>query len=357
MDESGKPRVVRHFREVVLDGSLTWTIGADYSGYKYARCLNVPPDMLTNSGMQDLIVDQNIQAIKFDGKPLRHSYTFAIDGPDCINIHSSGIDIAIADTDSGWGENYTPTADEIKAYFDGWKMYEFSGGHSVAYNGTGTKAWVERINIGTTAGTTNFDSVVKGKNGWFGSFTPYRLMYQLTQSIDEPITSEGALMLHDGPNQIEMGTGIIVREQNPIYWAANEGLYYVNADAGGYRTKYRTRKVEKVFRNTNADHLWRIVLNANLNPQRGLSYATIKPINYDPTAAYSVTYFALDTHLIGIAPASMTGVLTTNIKETVEDAVEAISMFYRDMSILRNTTSTLFKKSQPEFRKYDSLKT
>ena len=46
-------------------------------------------------------------------------------------------------------------------------------------------------------------------------------MYQLSQSVDEVAEYEGELMLHEGYNQIEVGTGIVVREVSIPYETAN----------------------------------------------------------------------------------------------------------------------------------------
>ena len=38
-----------------------------------------------------------------------------------IDITAGHLLITVSNTDSGWGDDYTPTADEIKAYFNGWR--------------------------------------------------------------------------------------------------------------------------------------------------------------------------------------------------------------------------------------------
>ena len=87
---------------------------------------------------------------KYDGKVLI-SYNGAIPdyGADRYYVNFSGqlFEVSVSNLDSGWGDNYTPTADEIKAYFMGWKMYDTANGATTSvYNGTAgqSKGWVRR---------------------------------------------------------------------------------------------------------------------------------------------------------------------------------------------------------------------
>ncbi|MEF3312603.1 phage tail protein [Paenibacillus sp. GYB004] len=320
MDGEGKPRAVRRFREVVLDGSMGWVFDTDRSGFKVVKV----------SGVSGVTATPHKVSVKHDGKILRN--IAAGSAADCVDTPSTPADtvfISIADPDSGWGDSYTPTTDEIKAYFYGWRL-EQEGVQGVPYT-SGTKAWVSIV------GSEPFLSVTPTRPTI--NYNPYRLMYELAQSIDEPVTYEGELLLHDGPNQIEMGTGIVVREAaNPV----NTNGYRIINDSENSptlipsRLKNRADRILDIYRNQTIDNIWRKVTD-------GFSYGKMRaladPAFYDTSAAYSVTYLALDTYKLGIAPALITGAVTPNMKETVDDTVQAITGLRRDVSVLQNVKS------------------
>ena len=130
MDGEGKPRVVRRFREKILDGSLTWTHITSYTSSKQFR---------TDALFTDYSAGTRIYIINYNGQKLQHG---PANSENFSTINSSNeLRINIPNEHSGWGEDYTPTADEIKAYFYGWRMYNDLPLPNT-YNGTGTKRWV-----------------------------------------------------------------------------------------------------------------------------------------------------------------------------------------------------------------------
>lgn len=194
-----KTVIVRNLRRMVLDGSLAWRFNLDHAGYKTVAADGIPQAVLASFGI----------FVKYDGRSLLSTNSFPnINSADWGYINpGSGttIIVSVADTDSGWGDSYTPTQAEIQAYFNGWKMYEVSGGHTSAYNGTGTKAWVERHLIGTGAGTSDFNAI-SGKNGWGGSLKPYQLQYQLAQPVIESAQVTGAAVVERGANTVTLSS-------------------------------------------------------------------------------------------------------------------------------------------------------
>ena len=79
--------------------------------------------------------------------------------------------IMVNATDSGWGDDYTPISDEIRAYFLGWRMV--IQGSTDIYNGIGTKAWVRIIDNSNE--TTTLPTIT------YEGYTPYQLFYQLIE--------------------------------------------------------------------------------------------------------------------------------------------------------------------------------
>ncbi len=335
-DGQGKPRVTRRFREMVLDGALSWVFNTDYTGYKGVRISNA---------FSNFIATDEI-GIKYDGKILNTNTSG--NGPDQINIGTDGIlYLWIADTDSGWGESYTPTADEIKAYFNGWRMYPNGANAGTAlYNGAGTKWWARRVDGVTTSDATMTDGTTALPTTLAPNFSPYRLMYQLVQSIDEPVTNEGSLMLHEGENQVEVGTGIVVREAAKPFRKPDGTVYWIEgASDPAYLLKYRPKRSRGVYRNGIKDN-WREFVNATTHPILGDVYLEIAASQYDPTAAYSVTYLALDTYTLGIAPQTISAEYAPNIRESVESLVRELVESRTETSVLANTKA---QKQQPQW--------
>ncbi|PYI57011.1 hypothetical protein [Paenibacillus flagellatus] len=329
--------ITRRFREMTLDGSLVWGLGSNGTGFKMVAAT-------VNGGVTNSEV-----VLKYDGKPLKNSngsYTAA----DQSTLYSPAntISITVSATDSGWGDNYTNvTPEEIKAYFMGWKMYQLEGGVDSVYNGSGTKAWLPQYEYirhnGSYPGfTTTLPTQPAPNNTGIKNWESYRLQYQLAQSVTETVNYEGELLLHDGPNQIELGTGIVVREAaKPYATGTNNQVNNTNYPSSLF--KYRANTIYRFYKG-GVDDTGKWTRDTTVANGKVRAYAD--NANFDPTAAYSVTYFALDTFALGIAPASITGVVTANIRETVDDAVEAITGLRRDVSVLQTQKAG---KQQPGY--------
>jgi hypothetical protein len=329
MDGEGKPRAVRRFREMSLDGSLGWTFDNGFTGFKRVKC---PITAFDGSKLN------KANTIKYDGKILPF-YNFADPSTNNVadmfdfDLAGSTFKLFVSGADTGWGDDYTPTEGEIKTYFNGWKMFELGQPTTTLFNGSGTKAWCK---IGdTNPYTGDYVTVMPIQLATGFGYTPYRLMYELAQSVDEPVTYEGELMLHDGPNQIVMGTGIVVREEAK---PAIDGLNaFINISTtwppSASPLSKRANRILRAYQNNEKD-IW---LHSQSSHKYGNDALYLPTDRFDPTAAYSVTYLALDTYKLGIAPLSIIGAVTPNIKETVDDAVQAITGIRRDVSVLQNT--------------------
>lgn len=229
---------------------------------------------------------------KYDGKQLTLDATNnGRSAPDQFNVgnkdyYPGSVWISISNTDSGWGDSYTPTPDEIKAYFMGWRMAQNVTGFP-AYNGTGTKCWYQ-INT-RSAPQTAFPT------NSYAEWTPYQLVYQLATPTVEPITSEGQLTLIEGNNQVEVGTGIVLRElANPVYTSDTSKSYNINNFNASSKMSKRVNRILFVYKNNQRD-IWEI---NNFNPVSetyGAQLASLPEAQYDPSATYSVTYLMLDT--------------------------------------------------------------
>jgi len=319
MDGQGKPRVTRRFREIVLDGTLMWTVVGDFSGFKSVSVSNLPQ------------ATAKVTGIKYDGKVLTHDKTGTeADSWGFSNVTTATVVLSISDTDSGWGESYTPTTEEIQAFFYGWRMQD---GIGAPYAGTGQKSWRFYNVSGNIDPANAVFSVPKTMAG--SGYSPYRLMYQLAQSMDEPVSYEGCLMLHVGDNQVEVGTGIVVREGYTLS-SPNSGdtRWHVNSLTTGYpRLQNKTAKLLTFYKNHVPEKRFFIYKDNAF----GLERAAILKTDADLSASYFVTYLALDTTVLGIAPQTINAEYAPNIRESVDSLVWELIEARTEMSILQNT--------------------
>lgn len=169
----------------VLDGSLEWVFHETGAGMKQVRELN-----LSNN----IIDDISKTVYKYNGKKLLTLSNIA-STPDSVFYGDSAVIhdlfISVSNSDSGWGDAYTPTPEEIKAYFNGWIMRSSSGTQYNDATGSEVKRWQAALsNINAPWNPTGEDDYNTGicpSNRIAPNYTPYRLYYQLAQPIIEDI--------------------------------------------------------------------------------------------------------------------------------------------------------------------------
>ncbi|ANY67590.1 hypothetical protein BBD42_14735 [Paenibacillus sp. BIHB 4019] len=216
---SGQLKKIKKLEKIVLDGSLPWNYHSNAAGYKIVaiQLIGLPAIKTVPQGY----------LTKYDGKPCINDLGGVAVWPsnDYWQIGNSTYDtlfISVASSDSGWGNSYTPTIDEIKAYFNGWRMYIHGGSPAVPYNGSGTKSWV-RIIEWDNATPNNVPTIPSG-----GVYKNYQLLYQLLNSSVENIQTKGAVVLEQGDNTITLSTNNV-----PIFKASltyAENLHAVISD-------------------------------------------------------------------------------------------------------------------------------
>ncbi|MEE4561960.1 hypothetical protein [Paenibacillus polymyxa] len=278
--------------------------------------------------------------VKFDGKILLWGGQDTTVDRWAIDGTAGNFAISISAADSGWGDSYTPTVDEIKAYFMGWKMYDSVDPTGVSvYNRTDgiNKAWTPLDSFngsGYSGATTSVPTVTADKSGVAytrkTSWTPYQLVYQLATPTVEPIVSEGQLSFVEGDNQIEVGTGIVLRENSGINTIA--GAYaYINAE---YPLKYKPRNIVAVYRNGKKDSRWEVIIRqgSDVFSPIGVAFARLVVGLYDPTDSFSTTYF-----MTADSPsAPFTGSYAANEKTLLTDLVDSVQKNTERVSVLEN---------------------
>jgi hypothetical protein len=222
------------FRDLVLDGSLTWVHTDNFTGYK-RFALNV--------GTNNVKPSTQI-VVKYDGKILG-----AIGSVDGVVLNADGnVFIDISNDDSGFGQDYNPSIDELKAYFYGWKMCD-NANATLPYT-SGTKTWAYRNDVGGFAGVTitlptTFANTYEGK-----VWQPYKLTYQLATPTIEEIPHVGSITLHEGANQIEVGNGVVVREKVTPYTNAIVAQLHGNISGTGNTNATLAQYGGKIARNS-----------------------------------------------------------------------------------------------------------
>lgn len=321
--DSRTGRVLRRWMtDQPLDGSLLWAFSTDYAGYKTVRL-----DTTSINGYAIGTITNKI-VTKYDGKVLSAKGS-SVDAADIFTSTTPatyGLVIGISDTDSGWGESYTPTVDEIKAYFYGWRMY-VSGSYPTPYNGTGIKAWssIFDTNVTTITVPTTFPENLNGK-----TFMPYKLTYQLAKSVEEAAPVEGSVSVHAGGNQVELGEGVIVRERaNPVLNAGGTGYDINNLALPNNALKNRPVKILAVYRNGQHDKKWSFYNNGQS--------AAIAKTDYDPAAEYTVTYIALDKYALTVNTVDVAGEYQGNVEMVIRELAKRQADIGEAVSVIQTT--------------------
>jgi hypothetical protein len=209
----------------------------------------------------------------------------------------------------------SPTANMLKGYFNGWK-----------YTGDGTTHSWAQINDATVTSTS--DTYVADPANSHADWTPYELSYELADSVVEPVTMEGALNLIEGLNQIEVSSGVIVREKaNPTYSSFYD-RYYVNVKDGasgnipnGNQLDLKVDKILTVFENGKEFSKSKWVKESS-SSSYGNENFYIAGADFDTTAQYRVSYTVMDRHLFTANAIEAEGTYQTNLKKVVEILID-----------------------------------
>ncbi|MFJ2045798.1 hypothetical protein ACIOBL_19545 [Paenibacillus taichungensis] len=318
------------WRMVTLDGALVYRSIQNKTDYKIVGCKMPEAAPFFNK----------LFVYKYNGNLLTKTSTMV--GPDNAYFLTNDLtdfNVSIANSDSGWGESYTPTADEIKAYFMGWVIFDGSAGTgsgnspdvptSNVYKGTGSKWWVRRSDgvSRSWSDATNILPTTQAPN-----WTPYQLLYQLATPVVEPTTSEGQLTLIEGSNQVEVGTGIVLRENvKPYTYTININNINDNSPESAGNLKNKTNRLLTIYAEGLQDFRWSKLSNiANANGGGVAQYIG----TLDKSKSYSVTYLMLETYpvatFVGSVADSEKALLTDLVKD-VQHGATSLSLLERSL--------------------------
>ncbi|WP_370881035.1 hypothetical protein [Paenibacillus brasilensis] len=313
----------KRWQGLTLDGSRAWVQGeaGATNGNRQVKVPGLATGAIAGSGI----------GTKFDGKILPQGSTG--NTPDSNAVTAAGeIYFGIPVADSGWADSYGPSQDDIKAYFYGYKAYDANtitpaqaqAATAATWNGTGTKYWVQRV------GAPNFTQSVPQQS--YAGYTPYQLVYQLATPTVEPIISEGQITFTEGDNQVEVGTGLVIREKAKLYQEADTKRWNLNnGSPGEYQaslTAYRIDRLIGIYRNSQRDN-W--ILYPNTTTPAG-AMAQLPGAAYDANAAYTVSYLAFITSPV----VPFTGSYAANEKSLLLDLVDTVQQNTTRVSVLEN---------------------
>ncbi len=219
-------KVEREWSKVsVLHGEYIWEFADDQVGFKRVK-FDLTGLEANNSS--------TIITSKFNSKNLSIGDT--INDYDYAGWSGTEFWVSIADSDSGWGEDYTqPTDSEIKAYFNGWVAYDIaSASYITKYTLNANKRWAKRWQGIGTKGTlahgidienATARSVCPSDKAYGDITETYTLRYKLATPQIETINLDGVLSLKAGVNQISIRTGI---RKELVYPSYEDGRTRIN---------------------------------------------------------------------------------------------------------------------------------
>ncbi|RUT46443.1 hypothetical protein EJP82_11355 [Paenibacillus anaericanus] len=245
---------------------------------------------------------------------------------------SSLLEITVANADSGWGPDYTPSTTEAIAYLLGWVLLAPSGSIWDGTLAANQKRWYASQSTGAvwapSAGNA-FTALTVPDTLAPDGYTPYELLFRLAAETTEVITPEGSLMLHEGQNLVEVGTGLVWKERGTIL-SDNPKYSWLNAINAGneYRLKNKTVRLHAAYKNEQKDPSWRL-MSLTFNGEL-YAYAEIDNMNKDTSAIYSLSYFKLDASpavpILGSVAKNERAVLTDLVTEVKELGARPISV-------------------------------
>jgi len=198
-DKLGRAIKIKYWEDNSVDGTDNWEFSEDRSGYKIVKLAAYSPTVTSNS----------VLVANFQKAMLTTVGTITAYNQVKLQDTDRTLYISLKDTDTGWGENYTPSTDEIKAYFNGWVMC--NGTFGTPFAGTGSKVWYPIGSTDLSQSTMSSDGTVFNPVPTAASaslsnqlINPYQIVHRLADAIQETVQFDGILPLIIGDNNIDV---------------------------------------------------------------------------------------------------------------------------------------------------------
>jgi hypothetical protein len=322
----GNPKLMKYWQEITLDYRLAYTFNSSATGMKAVKLAKPIQGHRVGTAFGS----------RHDGVPITNSSNINI--PDRIFDGGADTYITIPQSDSGWGDSYTPSPAEIKAYFMGWKMN--NGTFGQPYNGSGTKTWHPwYVSVGVTPGRTTVpDAPVDD------AFPGYKIIYQLVNPITTDVEALGSVVLSEGENNLTLNQGVIENETAyPSYdqyaktWriAINDvTIYNVSGDGWssyvkGNALKFKNSQILEIYKNGVPDKDWTIQSSSSAY---GDQLASIPEHLYDPSAFYTVSYVVRPEYTAKISNAGFE--YSVSIRSLLEKITDTVANHERQLDSL-----------------------
>jgi len=315
MYESDSKLVVRKSveKDYVIDGALTWFYRPSESGSGYKTF---------GANLNDIANAITAVFTKYNGMLLKYSSANAgLTSPDIGYTNNlKELKLTVSNTESGFAESYSPTVDEIRAYFNGWQA------KTVDTNNKPT-AWRSLVD-GADAPTQTLAYVAANKaNG----FIPYKLSYLLATPVVLEVKAEGGISVN-GLTQIEVGSGVVIREKVDFYKFPSAYEVGNTTAPAANRTKMRIRKIIGLYKNGNTDNSW-FGQSSDDGASYGANRVKLLPDKFDATAEYSISYVVFDRNQFTTNPLTVTATFANNIRTALDDNVKVTEDNKREISI------------------------
>lgn len=288
--EGTKGIVERQVERLKLEGYLDWTLLYNKAGYKVLS-LQTLTNILENDSQKGKSI-----CVKYNGEILNKLTTSTNDNVyNLSKDYVNKLQIAIPKADTGWGDSYTPTPEEIKAYMMGWRMFEWGKNPLTPYV-SGEKAWAKINPNGTYIGGSG-TKILPIES--FTEWKPYELFYALETpyieeiDLDIPFDSDGLTTI-EGMNTVEVGSGLVWEKVKPVLGFRNT-KWIINSTYKGETEsmfEFKSSKVNGVFKNMVIDSKWTLdrISSASFGKERYV----INVNDFDPQAEYYVLYEMLN---------------------------------------------------------------
>ncbi|WP_429714704.1 BppU family phage baseplate upper protein [Bacillus mycoides] len=328
--EDGQWKVLRKWeRDVVLDGNTSWnsvSLNQNKTGFKEmgAQSLNLSPP--ATKGVAGGIGNIGF-LVEPSGRMSTNSNSSMVAGGVGSYYFSpqTNIYIRVSNTDSGFSEAYFPASDEVKAYFNGWKVKTSDvSGKPIAWKSV----------VDDEDAPTQTLAYVRASRA--AGYTPYKLTYQLAKSRVENVQVEGDLVV-DGLTPVTVNSGVVAREK---ITPNNDSLgkYRINnLFKGGASFKFSPSKIIGIYKNGIDDtRNWHMMYSNDFGHAVGNVWAQISANNFDPTAEYTVTYVVLDKHQFTTNATDVKVSYTQSIRSTTDALTIGQSDHTTSISVLQN---------------------
>ncbi|STO12891.1 Uncharacterised protein [[Flavobacterium] thermophilum] len=155
---------------------------------------------------------------------------------------------------------------------------------------------------------------------------------------------EGDLVVN-GQTQIEVGSGVVIREKVIPYLDANN-IYRINNHWGGNSDlKYKTTKILKIYKSSiDNTSVWTIINDNDNGYANGNAWACTQKTNFDQAAEYTVTYLLLDRHLFTANILAVTATYDSSLKSVVDSVVAKQSDIAATVSVNVRAIAELYKR-------------